>query len=165
MKTIYDNRTYKTTNGLLLSFVGGAHKWVGPFAGMDWNTYFNARKHIYSLQEYYKYPLIQIGPPSPICRPPIVSDEQSYHDLVMGDSFSEAEALIKYPMCLDTNNMYQYCSQKCWALQEKQLISNELSMLDKDHRDQYIQYRIKQLHELDALILNEWDQYRQKWND
>jgi hypothetical protein len=143
--------------------VGGAHKWIGPFVGTDWNTYFNERKHIYTLQEYYKYPLIQIGPPSAICRPPIVTDLQSYHYLVMGDSFAEAEALVKYPICLNASHLYQYCSQKCWALQEKQLISNELSTLDKDHSDSYIQYRIKQLYELDALISNEWDQYRQKW--
>ena len=106
---------YKTNSGILLLFAHGTNKWYGPYPGKSWDDYYNDDMLNILPSECTKYPLIIIGPKLHICRP--IKTHDSFHDLLISGNYEAAKSLIVADRCTNQTTNYQFCSYRCWAIQ------------------------------------------------
>jgi hypothetical protein len=132
----YVDHIYKTNGGILLYFNIYTEAWVGPYPGKDWDTHFDIDvPKYYSLpKECKEFPIIAIGPYATLCRPMVVSDDSEFHNLLMSGDYINAKKLITHAKCTNRINNYQYCSQKCWLIQELHVLKSVIKSKEEYSR-------------------------------
>ena len=162
----YNGKVFRTNQGTLLLFMGGAEKWLGPWPNLTWDILYDnyAPRYMELTANFTKMPLIWIGPHTKFCRGPIIGGRYGeFQYLVSTDQYGAAKKLIIKPRCNNITN-FKCCSFDCWYLSEQQAITNDIKYA-VHHGQNHTVYmeKLRHFRQAFSFLRNRWTKYRQKW--